>query len=393
MSRDFYSSSKVMAEELIERRRDFHRHPELAFEEVRTAGIVADHLAALGFEVQTGIGRTGVVGMLEGEHPGSILLLRFDMDALPIHEENEVDYVSTNAGVMHACGHDGHTAIGLSVASMLAEHRHEISGGVKFVFQPAEECLGGAKAMIADGVLTDPVPDHAFGMHLWSGEPVGWVGAADGPVMSQQTDWECIVSGAGGHAAIPHQVRDPVVAAAQVVTAIQSVVARNVNPLHVAVVSVTRIYGGNARNVIPGSVTLAGTIRTFLPEVRDLILERLREVATGVAEAMGCEASLSLTEGVKPVVNDIEAAKQVRETARLISDVTEVASDERMTASEDFGEFMADVPGCFFFIGSANVESGINHPHHHPRFDLDERALIIGAEVMASVAARYVLPD
>ena len=247
--------------------------------------------------------------------------------------------------------------------------------------------------MIADGVLTDPAPDFAFGLHLWNSKAVGWVGAADGPVMAEQVNWECVVAGAGGHAALPHESRDPVVAAAQIVTAIQSVVARNVDPLHSVVLSVTRIRGGNAQNVAPGSVMLAGTIRTFLPSVRELTLSRLHEVTQGVALAMGCEATLTLSDPVSPVVNNGEAARQVRQIAGLVSDVKQVANDERTTVSEDFGDFMADVPGCFFFVGSANAEGGMSYPHHHPRFDVDERALTIGAELMATVAAQYVLPD
>jgi amidohydrolase len=247
--------------------------------------------------------------------------------------------------------------------------------------------------MIADGALTNPDPDYAFGLHLWNSKPVGWVGSTDGPVMAEQIDWNCVISGVGGHAALPHLSRDPVVAAAQVVTATQSIVARNVNPLHAAVVSVSRIHGGDATNVVPGNVALAGTIRTFLPAVRELTKSRLREVTHGIASAMGCESTMTFTEGVSPVVNDSKASSHVRDIAGMLTGVTKVANDERTTASEDFGEFMANVPGCFFFVGSGNPEGGISYPHHHPRFDLDERALSIGAELMTGVAAGYVLRD
>ena len=276
MTLDFHAAAEAIHQEMIERRRDFHRHPELGFQEVRTAGIVASELNELGLEVQTGVGKTGVVGMLEGDEPGPTVLLRFDMDALPIEEENTTDYISTAAGVMHACGHDAHTTIGLGVAKLLNPYRDQLKGRLKFVFQPAEEGLGGASAMIAEGVLENPAPDYALGLHVWNEKPVGWVAATPGAAMAAVNSWKMRITGAGGHAASPFQTRDPIVAAAQIVTAAQSIVARNVDARESAVLSVSTIHGGDASNIIPSRVELSGTLRTYLPSIHDLVQRRLR---------------------------------------------------------------------------------------------------------------------
>ncbi len=391
--REFFAVAKNLESETIAQRRDFHRHPELGYQEVRTAAIVAHQLGELGMEVQTSVGATGVVGLLGAELPGPTVLLRFDMDALPIQEENDTDYVSTQPGVMHACGHDGHTAIGLTVARMLAWQRERLRGTLKFVFQPAEEGGCGAAAMIADGALRDPHPDFAFGLHLWNEHPFGWVGATEGEMLAGSCDWECVVCGDGGHAASPHQTHDPVVAAAQIVVALQTVVSRNVHPLESAVVSVTQINGGDTCNVIPGEVRLAGTLRFFRNAVCDSAKRRVTQIVENIASAMGCRAEAMFGSGYRPVTNDAAAALLVRELAGRVPGVTAVADDERTAGSEDFGEFMADIPGCFFFVGSASAERGKDYPHHHPRFDFDERSLTVGATLMASVAAHHVLPD
>jgi len=241
---DFISEAQGLFDYLRTMRRDFHRFPELGFNEYRTAGVVARELNALGLEVSTGIGKTGVVALLEGAHPGPVVLARVDMDALPIQEETAAEYASQNPGVMHACGHDGHTAIGLCVARMLEAHRDELAGTVKFVFQPAEEGLGGAQAMLADGVLENPRPDYALALHLWNEQPFGWLGVTPGLAMAASDRFQITITGRGGHGASPHLTVDPVLAGAQVITALQSIVARNVNPLKSAVVTVTCLTGG-----------------------------------------------------------------------------------------------------------------------------------------------------
>jgi amidohydrolase len=284
---NFLSEAEELFEYTRDLRRDFHRHPELGFQEVRTAGVVARELTDLGLEVSTGIGKTGVVATLEGSRQDSVVLVRFDMDALPIQEETGAEYASQTPSVMHACGHDGHTAIGLAVARMLDAHKMEFSGTIKFVFQPAEEGLGGAEAMVADGILENPKPDLCLSLHLWNDKPLGWIGVTPGPAMSASDRFTVKITGRGGHGAAPHLTVDPVVAGAQVISTLQSIVARNVKPLESAVVTVTSMSGGEAFNVIPEKVDLKGTIRTYNPEIRELVLERFEEITTGVAEAFG----------------------------------------------------------------------------------------------------------
>lgn len=371
-------------------RRDFHRHPELGFQEVRTAGIVARDLTELGLEVSTGIGKTGVVATLEGARPGPVLLVRFDMDALPIQEETGAEYASETPGVMHACGHDGHTAIGLTVAKMLEAHKDELGGTVKLVFQPAEEGLGGAEAMVADGVLDHPKPGQSLSLHLWNDKPLGWIGVTPGPAMSASDRFTVKIIGRGGHGAAPYITIDPVVAGAQVITALQNIVSRNVDPLEAAVVTVTSMVGGEAFNVIPESVVLKGTIRTFNPEVRSIVMERFEAIASGVSNAMGCQAEVDLKSITPAVSNDPVIAAQVFEVANKIYPQAEISTDERTMGSEDMAYMMDDIPGCYFFIGSADHERGLDAGHHHPKFDFNEGALTTGAALMASVVQDFL---
>ncbi len=371
-------------------RRDFHRHPELGFQELRTAGIVAHDLTELGLEVSTGIGKTGVVATLEGARPGPVLLVRFDMDALPIQEETGAGYASETPGVMHACGHDGHTAIGLTVAKMLEAHKDELGGTVKLVFQPAEEGLGGAEAMVADGVLDHPKPGQSLSLHLWNDKPLGWIGVTPGPAMSASDRFTVKIIGRGGHGAEPYITIDPVVAGAQVITALQNIVSRNVDPLEAAVVTVTSMVGGEAFNVIPESVVLKGTIRTFNPEVRSIVLERFEAIASGVSNAMGCQEEVDLKSITPAVLNDPVIAAQVFEVANKIYPQAEISTDERTMGSEDMAYMMDDIPGCYFFIGSADHERGLDAGHHHPKFDFNEEALTTGAALMASVVQDFL---
>ncbi len=388
---DFYAEAQKLLPEMSARRRDFHRHPELGFQEFRTSGIVAQELTKLGLEVRTGVGKTGVVGLLEGDQPGPTILLRFDMDALPIVEANTTDYASQTPGVMHACGHDGHTTLGLAVAKMLTPLRPQLAGTLKFVFQPAEEGLGGAAAMVADGVMTDPAPERSLALHLWNDKPLGWVAATDGPAMAAADKFNIRLQGKGGHGASPYLAKDPVVAAAQIITALQSIPARNVNALEAAVLSVTSVKGGEAFNVIPDAVTMLGTVRTFKKEVQETVMRRFEQVVKGIAEAMECPATIEYLVTTPAVSNDAVMSAEVRELAQHIPGVTEIAADERTMGSEDMAYLMNTVPGCYFFIGSANAENELNFPHHHPRFDFDERALVIGATLMAKAATQYVI--
>jgi len=387
---DFKSEAKELFPYTRDLRRDFHRNPELGFQEVRTAGVVARDLTELGLEVSTGVGKTGVVATLEGARPGPILLVRFDMDALPIQEETGAEYASQTPGVMHACGHDGHTAIGLTVARMLEAHKSDLGGTVKLVFQPAEEGLGGAQAMVADGVLDNPQPVRSLSLHLWNDKPLGWIGVTPGPVMSASDRFTVKIIGRGGHGASPNIVIDPIVAGAQVISALQNIVSRNVDPLESAVVTVTSMIGGEAFNVIPETVELRGTIRTFKPEIRKIVLERFEEISSGVAAAMGCRAEVDLRSITPAVINDPELAKQVFDVANAVYPQAEISTEERTMGSEDMAFMMDDIPGCYFFVGSADHARGLDAGHHHPKFDFNEDALTTGAALMASVVFDFL---
>ena len=387
----FKTEAELLRGQLVAWRRDFHAHPELAFQERRSASIIADRLRELGYQVQMGIATTGVVGLLEGKRPGPVVMVRFDMDALPITEENESDYVSQNPGVMHACGHDGHMAIGLGIATLMARRRDEMAGTLKLVFQPAEEGANGAEAMVKEGVLENPRPDVFLATHVWNEKPIGTVDVSSGAIMAAAEKWTCTVRGKGGHGALPHQTVDPVVATAQIVTALQTVVSRNVSPLETAVVTVGTVHGGDAFNVIPAHVELSGTIRTYDPATRETVLRRVREVIEGVAAACGAAAELEIVSLTPAVINDAEVAEVVRAAAEAVVGPENVSSGERTMGSEDAAFFMQEVPGCYFFLGSANAERGLNAPHHNPRFDFDEDALVLGVAVLMHALTHYLL--
>jgi amidohydrolase len=386
MAIDFYAEAEDLFPYTQRLRRDFHMHPELGFEEIRTAGIVAEELNKLGIEVMTGVGKTGVVGIIEGSGPGPVVLLRFDMDALPIHEETGADYASQTAGVMHACGHDGHTAIGLSVANVLHKHQDKFKGSVKLVFQPAEEGLGGARAMVEDGVLTDPKPDYSLSMHVWNDKPTGQISITSGPAMAAAEMFAVKITGKGAHGAAPHLGQDPILAAAQIVTALQSVVSRNVDPLESAVVSVTAINGGSAFNVIPPEVELKGTIRTYLPEIREMVLRRVEEIIHGVAESMQCTAEIKIEDVTPAVINDPRLAELVNEVRIEVLPEAEDISGLKTMGSEDMAYMMDDIPGCYIFVGSKNEEQNLVFGHHHPKFDFDEQALVQGVALVSASA-------
>ena len=374
-------------------RRDFHMHPELGYREIRTAGIVAKELEALNLEVTKGVGKTGVVGLLEGGGPGPTLLIRFDMDALPILEDTGAEYASQNKGVMHACGHDGHTAIGLTVARILYAQRDQLKGTVKFVFQPAEEGLcgedvGGAQMMMRDGVLDHPKPDMILSMHLWNEKPLGWVNVASGPIMSGAEQFTIKITGKGGHGAAPHETIDPIVVSAQIISALQGIVARNVSPLQTAVVSVTTIHGGEAFNVIPQEVEMKGTIRTFDLTVRERVLTRFNEIVTGVAKSLGCTAQVEVKRVTPALINNEAVAAKVQETVRRILPEANLDTDPYVTmGSEDMAFMLEKVDGCYFLVGSADKERHLDYGHHHPKFDFDETALERGAALMAAAVA------
>ncbi len=375
---------------LIALRRDFHQHPELALEEVRTAGIIAERLRASGLEVRTGVGQTGVVGVLHGSAPGKTLAIRADIDALPLQEENDLPFKSQVPGKMHACGHDGHTAIALTIADILAAHRDRLHGNVTFLFQPAEECLGGAERMIADGALKNPDVDAVIGLHLGSGWAVGQVAVGSGALAASSDQFTIRVRGRGGHGAMPHFCADPILAASQIVVALQSLVSREISPFNPAVVTIGSFHGGTAANIIPDAVTLQGTFRTFSEEDRQHLAARINEVAQQIAAGLRATAAFELLDGCPPCVSDEGMAALIRHAAAEAVGAENVSEAHKITASDDMAFFLNAVPGCYFSIGAGDAAKGYNAPHHSPRFKIDEDCLPVGVEVMLRAALAYL---
>lgn len=387
---NFRDEADDLSSQLTAWRRDLHIHPELGFEVHRTAGMVARTLAELGCEVRTGIGRSGVIGLITGGKPGPTVMLRADMDALPIQEISDAPYISQVPGVMHACGHDGHVAIGLGAATLLARHAADLPGQVLLVFQPAEEAMGGARAMVEDGALDDPRPAAAFGLHLWSTMPLGRVVAQAGPIMAAADVLRIVVHGKGGHGALPHEAVDAIAVTGQVLSALQTIVSRNVDPQETAVLTIGTVHGGSAFNVISETVEMQGTIRTFSPAVRETVVTRLRVLLDGVTAGMGARYELDIQDVTGAVINDSAMAETGRAAALQVVGATNVAWQPPFMVSEDFSEFANRVPACFMLLGSGNPELGLNAPHHNPRFDFDERALPLGAALLATAAAKFL---
>ncbi len=374
---------------VIEWRRHLHRHPELSFHEERTAAFVAETLAGFGALEISRPTPTSVMARLQGARPGPVLAIRADMDALPIHERNTHDFVSTNPGVMHACGHDGHTAMLLGAVKVLVSRRGELAGEVRFLFQHAEELFpGGAQEMVDAGVMEGV--DLVIGAHLWLPLGFGKIGVKAGPFMAAPDTFVVTIRGSGGHAALPHETVDAIAVAAQVVTNLQHVVARNVDPLEPAVLSVTRIAGGTTNNVIPGEVVMEGTVRTFDAELRERMPELMRRVIDGVTAAHGAGFQIAYEMGYRPVINDDDASDLLRRAvvAALGEDVLVEATP--VMGGEDFSAYQQAAAGAFFFIGARNEERGIVHPHHHERFDVDERALDHGTRVFVAAALEFL---
>ena len=367
---------------LVATRRDLHRHPELAFEETRTAGIVAERLKELRFPVRTGVGRTGVTADPDGARGAPRILVRADMDALPLQEGTGAPYASEAPGKMHACGHDGHVAIALALAGRLS--RAPSAGRFRLLFQPAEEGAGGAEACAADGVLEGVTA--ALGLHLWNQLPVGKVGVNRGALLAAVDEFTIEVEGRGGHGASPHETADPIVAAARIIDALQSVVSREISPLDSAVVTVGSVHGGTAFNIIPSSVRLTGTARSFTEEAGRALPEKVARVVRGTAEAAGVRARLDYRRVNRATVNDRAMAELFIETARDIVGEENIEMETRTLGGEDMSVFLSRVPGCFFFVGSA--PAGAHRPHHSPDFDIDERSLALATVLFEAVALK-----
>ena len=384
---------RALQPQLVEWRRQIHQHPELGFQEKITAEFISQKLKNWGITHQTGIAETGIVAIIKGEKSGNgkVLAIRADMDALPIQEENQVPYCSQQDGVMHACGHDGHTAIALGTAYYLNQHRKDFSGTVKIIFQPAEEGPGGAKPMIAAGVLKNPDVDAIIGLHLWNNLPLGTVGVRAGALMAAVELFRCTIFGKGGHGAIPHQTVDSVVVAAQIVNALQTIVSRNVNPIDSAVVTVGELHAGTAVNVIADTARMGGTVRYFNPDLAGFFKERIQQIIAGICQSHGANYDLDYIHLYPPVINDPEIAALVRSVAEeVIETPIGIVPECQTMGGEDMSFFLQEVPGCYFFIGSANPEKKLDYPHHHPRFDFDETALPMGVEIFVRCVDKFL---
>ena len=384
-------SIRSLQPQLVDWRRRLHQKPELGFQEKLTAQFVSQKLQEWGIEHQIGIAQTGIVATIRGNNSTQkVLAIRADMDALPIQELNEVPYCSQHDGVMHACGHDGHTAIALGTAYYLQQNRDTFGGTVKIIFQPAEEGPGGAKPMIEAGVLKNPDVDAIIGLHLWNNLPLGTIGVRAGALMAAVELFRCTVLGKGGHGAMPHQTIDSIVVAAQIINALQTIVARNVNPIDSAVVTVGELHAGTAENVIADTAWMRGTVRYFNPELKSLFHQRVEQIIAGICQSHGARYDLDYWSLYPPVINDATIAELVRSVAQeVVETPVGVVPECQTMGGEDMSYFLQEVPGCYFFLGSANPEKGLAYPHHHPRFDFDETVLAMGVEMFVRCVEKF----
>jgi amidohydrolase len=376
-------------EEVIAWRRYLHANPELSFHEEKTAQFVYETLQSFGNLQLSRPTKTSVMARLIGDKPGKVVAIRADMDALPIQEENTFDFASKNPGVMHACGHDGHTAMLLGTAKILSQLRHQIKGEVRFLFQHAEELHpGGAEEMVQAGVM-DGV-DVVIGTHLWSPLETGKIGIVYGPMMASPDRFFIRIHGKGGHAALPHQTIDSIAIGAQVVTNLQHIVSRNTDPLEPLVVSVTQFIGGTTHNVIPGSVEIQGTVRSFDATLRQNVPKLMERIVKGITEAHGATYEFEYEYGYRPVINDEKVTRVIEETVREVFGEEAIDHLKPNMGGEDFSAFQQKAPGSFFYVGAGNKEKGIVYPHHHPRFTIDEDALEIGVRLFVHAALKLL---
>jgi len=373
---------QAISNEIIDYRRDFHKYPELSFKEFRTAEKISSYLSDFNIPHKTKIGKTGVVADLDfGDGP--TIALRADMDALPIQETGDLDYKSDNPGVMHACGHDGHMAILLGVANILSNYKKLNKGKVRLIFQPAEEGGGGAKYMIKDGCLEGV--NEIYGLHLWNYQPIGEVGIKDGPIMAAADIFDITVKGKGGHGATPQGTVDAIIVASHLVTMLQTIVSRNTNPLENTVLTIGQFNGGENFNVIANEVRLTGTTRAYTIENQKMIKNRMKDIINGVSKSFNCEIKLKYKEGYPPTINHEHPSKNIlKASAKVVGDG--VGFPYLSMGGEDFSFYLQNIPGCFFFIGSApNPKDTLSTPHHCSHFDIDERALLIGSSVFLNL--------
>ena len=374
---DFEKLVSEYKETMIRVRRDLHRIPEPAYTEEKTSAYVAEYLEKEGFQVQTGIAQYGVVALMETGRAGKTLLIRSDMDALPVQEETGLDFASTHNGAMHACGHDGHMSMVLTAATALKRIKDDLKGHIKFLFQPAEEGPGGAKPMIEQGVMENPPVDYAVGCHLWPGIPEGSIGIKAGPLMAAMDRFDLKIIGKGGHGAMPHLCVDALEVGTQVINALQRIVSRQMNPLSPTVVTVGRFQAGSAFNIIPEVAEMCGTTRTFDREIWLSWPERIEQVVRGVCESMGAQYNLQYTQGYPPLLNDEEMAQWVRQCAIDVVGEQKVVEPEPTMGGEDMAFYLQKAKGCFFFLGVGREGCA---SLHNPKFDFNEDVLPLGVE-------------
>jgi len=377
-----------LKEEVIKLRRDFHAYPELGFEEHRTAEKIEEYLDNLGIETRR-MAKTGVVGMIEGSQPGPVLLLRADMDALPVEEANDLSYCSSCSGVMHACGHDAHMAMLLGAARVLKNMSNELKGIIKLVFQPNEE-IAGALSMIEEGVLHNPDVDAAMGLHIWSPLQTGKFGVCSGAIMGGLEIFKITVHGRGGHTGYPETAVDPLIAAADIIQSAQRIQTREISLLKPTVIMFGQISGGTKANIIPDSITLEGSVRTlYTDHEEENPMQRLKQLAEKVSVVHGCRCSVEWYRENIPLINDSEMSRMASNVARNMVGSTAVVNDLVCMPSEDFSEFSARVPGVFVFLGTGNKKKESDYPHHNPRFNIDEESLPLGVEMFVRFAKKF----
>jgi len=380
----------ALTDELITLRRDIHAHPELGFEEHRTSALVENYLKQLGLETQR-MTQTGVVGLLRGAKEGPVLMLRADMDALPITEQNEVSYKSVNQGVMHACGHDAHTAILLIAAKVLSQKKHSIAGTIKFVFQPNEE-IAGALDMIEDGVLENPDVDAVMGLHVWTPLDSGKIAISTGAVMGGLDVFNVTIHGRGGHTGVPEDAIDPIICAANVILTVQTIQTREISNLESTLIMFGKIRGGSKANIIPDEVTLEGSIRFLYsggPDSVEQPTQRFERIVKSVCDTHRCTCNIGIAHENIPLINDAQMVAQAKKTAKQVFEDESKITDNHSLASEDFSEFSARVPGVFMFLGSGNAAKKTNVSHHNSRFNVDEETLPRGVEMLVRGALNY----
>jgi carboxypeptidase Ss1 len=390
-SLDILKEASAIEPDIVKIRREIHQHPELAYHERATSKLVADKLESMGIEVRRKVGGTGVLGVLRGSKGGHVVALRADMDALPLEEMADVEFKSKTKGVMHACGHDTHVAMLLGAARLLANHKSDLHGTVKFLFQPAEEHggRGGAKPMIEDGAMRNPKVDYVFGLHISGDHPSKVFGFRGGPIMAAPDTFKIQVLGKGGHGSAPHQTIDPVYVAAQIVVSMQGVSGRMIDPVQPFVVTIGSVHGGTKENIIPDEAFLEGTIRTLDEPTRKLAKAKVQYVAEGVAKAFGAKAVVDFEKDAYPVtVNNEKVTEQAMKIVRKISGAkTEIV--KQILGGEDFSRFLQEAPGTFYFLGTTNPTKGCVYPNHSSKFKVDEDVLKYGAASLAMLALEF----